>query len=69
MTENRRQKTENRTKKGSLAIEYAVLIAIVVAALIGMQVYIKRAVCGRWRGAADVFGYGRQYEPGVTVEN
>ncbi|MBU3934118.1 MAG: hypothetical protein KKH11_05585 [Candidatus Omnitrophica bacterium] len=53
-------------RKGSLAIEYAVLVAIVVVALLGMQVYIRRALCGRWREAADTFGHGRQYEPGVT---
>ena len=50
-------------RRGSLAIEYTVLIAIVVAALLGMQVYVKRAICGRWRAAADTFGHGRQYEP------
>lgn len=54
-------------RRGSLAIEYTVLIAIVVAALLGMQVYVKRAICGRWRAAADTFGHGRQYEPGVTI--
>jgi len=68
MAENRRQTTEDRRqkRKGALAIEYAVLVAIVVAALVGMQVYIRRAICGRWREAADTFGHGRQYEPGVT---
>jgi len=53
-------------RRGSLAIEYTVLIAIVVAALVGMQVYARRAICGRWRAAADTFGHGRQYEPGLT---
>lgn len=50
-------------RRGSLAIEYTVLIAVVVAALVGMQVYVRRAICGRWRAAADSFGHGRQYEP------
>ena len=52
--------------KGNLILEYSVLIAIVVAALLCMQIYVKRAICGRWRQAADVFGSGRQYEPNVT---
>lgn len=56
-------------RKGSLAIEYAVLVAVVIAALIGMQAFIKRALCGRWRSTADAFGYGRQYEPDETVVN
>lgn len=45
------------------SLEYAVLIAILVAALLGMSVYIKRAICGKMRGSADTFGYGRQYAP------
>ena len=49
------------------AVEYAVLIAIVVAALVGMSVYAMRALSGKWRQAGDTFGYGRQYEPTKTV--
>ena len=59
----------NTGKKGSLAIEYVVLVAVVIAAFLGMQVYIKRAICGRWRAAADAFGQGRQYEYKVTSIN
>ena len=53
---------------GQSVIEYAVLIAVVVAALAAMAVYTKRALNGRWRGVGDAFGHGRQYEPGVTRE-
>ena len=67
MMDERRRTMKNRRQRGSLIIEYAILVAIVVAALIGMQVYIKRAICGRWRAAADTFGHGRQYEYGVTT--
>jgi uncharacterized protein (UPF0333 family) len=49
--------------KGMLSLEYAILLAILVAALLGTALYMKRAICGRWRSAADVFGYGRQYQP------
>jgi Flp pilus assembly pilin Flp len=52
-----------RTKKGMLSLEYAILIAILVAALLGMAVYIKRAISGKFRESGDVFGYGRQYVP------
>ena len=48
-------------KKGVLSIEYAVLVAVVVAALIGMAVYVKRALSGKWRSVGDTFGQGRQY--------
>lgn len=43
-------------------MEYAVLLAVVVAALLGMQVFLKRAVSGNWKQAGDVFGFGRQTE-------
>jgi len=41
-------------------IEYCAIIAIVVGALVGIQIYLKRAICGSWRQTADVFGFGRQ---------
>lgn len=41
-------------------VEYSLLVAIVIAALLAMQVYVKRAVSGRWKEAGDVFGFGRQ---------
>lgn len=47
-------------------IEYAVLIAIVAAALIAACVYMKRALSGKWREAADTFGHGRQYAKGAA---
>lgn len=48
--------------KAVSVIEYSLIVAVVVAAILGMQIYTKRAISGRWRQAADVFGYGRQYE-------
>jgi Flp pilus assembly pilin Flp len=56
-----------RLRHGSFTIEYAVLLAIVAAALVGAALYTKRALCGKWRDVADGFGHGRQYEEGVTV--
>ena len=50
-------------KQGSFSLEYATLIVLVAAAMIGMAVYVKRALSGRWRSAGDAFGHGRQYEP------
>jgi len=43
-------------------IEYSLIVAVVIAALLGMSIYFKRAISGRWRQAGDVFGYGRQYD-------
>lgn len=53
--------------RGFSMIEYALIIAVAVAALVGMSVYLKRALSGKWRQSMDSFGSGRQYEPGVTV--
>lgn len=62
------QRTANtRMKKGTMSLEYSVIIAVIVAALIGIQIYVKRAVCARWKESGDVFGFGRQYGPTDTT--
>ncbi|MBI3319007.1 MAG: GxxExxY protein [Candidatus Omnitrophica bacterium] len=55
--------------QGQSMIEYAALIAVTVAALVGMSVYMKRALNGKWRQVGDTFGFGRQYERCVTLIN
>jgi hypothetical protein len=49
-------------------IEYAIFIAVVVAAILAMQTFFKRAVMGRMKSSVDMVGYG-QYEPGVMIES
>jgi len=46
------------------ALEYAMVIACIVAALIAMQIYIKRGLQGRFRDAADEIG--EQYSAKTT---
>ncbi len=53
---------KKRYIKAISIIEYSLIVAVVVAALFGIQIYIKRAISGRWRQAADSFGFGRQYD-------
>lgn len=48
------------SRRGSLSLQYACLIAVVVAALLTMSIYLKRSLCGKWRAVGDSFGYGRQ---------
>ena len=50
-----------KRNKGQSTIEYAMLIACLVAALLAMQIYIKRAIQGRMREASD--SIGEQYAP------
>lgn len=52
-----------RNKSGLSSVEYAFCILVVILALVGMSIYLSRAFCGRFRSSADVFGYGRQYQP------
>lgn len=58
---------DSRKRRATFTIEYALLIALIVAALLAMQFYVRRAMCGRLRMTGDGFGQGRQYQPGVTV--
>ncbi len=51
-------------RRGQSTLEYAVLIAVVVAALIAMQIYMKRGVQDKLRSATD--DIGAQYVPGKT---
>ncbi|MFA6349800.1 MAG: hypothetical protein WCY12_02585 [Candidatus Omnitrophota bacterium] len=60
-------------KFGQSTAEFAVLLAVVAAALISMQVYLKRGIQGRVKDLAsqiapDASGKGaQQYDPGRTV--
>lgn len=45
-----------RRKKGQSTLEYAILVIIIIGALLSIQVYIKRGIQGRLKGAADDIG-------------
>ena len=55
------------SKKAQSTLEYAILILVVVAALIVMQIYVKRGIQGRMRESSDQIG--EQYSPGYTTSN
>lgn len=55
------------SKRGQSTLEYAVLIVVIIAALIAMQVYLKRGIQGRMRESSDQIG--EQFSPGYTVSN
>jgi len=54
-------------KRGQSTLEYAVLIVVIIAALVAMQVYLKRGIQGRTRESADQIG--EQFSPGYTTSN
>ena len=66
-----------RKAKGQSTAEYAILIALVVGAIISMQVYVQRAIKGRIRDAVTNYmmtqtanlGTTSQYEPYYLTTN
>jgi len=50
-------------KKSQSILSYVLLIAVLTFALISMGVFIKRAIQGKYRQSADVYGGGEQYQP------
>jgi hypothetical protein len=57
---------QTKDNKAQSTLEYLVLVALLVGALWAMRVCLVRAVQGKYRQGADVFGQGAQYERGVT---
>jgi cytoskeletal protein RodZ len=52
------------TKRGQSTLEYAVVIAVIVGALLATQVYIKRGIQGRFKQSSD--DIGEQFSPGAS---
>ena len=51
-------------RSGQSMLEYSVLLVIFIAALLTMQVYIKRGIQGRWKSSVD--DLGEQYDPATA---
>jgi Flp pilus assembly pilin Flp len=58
-----------KNKRAQSFVEYAALIAIIVAAIVAIVSYMGRSISGRYRDSADVYGGGTQYDPSVTTVN
>jgi len=54
-------------KKGQSTLEYALIIAVVVAGLLLMQHYVRRGYAGRLKSASD--DLGDQYDPTAYIGN
>jgi hypothetical protein len=55
-------------RKAQSTLEYAIVIFAVVAALLAMQVYMRRGLQGKMRSSADELSV-QQYEPKNTVSD
>ena len=53
-----------KSTAGQSLLDYILLFAIVVAALLIMGYYVRNSLSGKYREAADVFGQGEVYIPG-----
>lgn len=51
-------------KRAQSTLEYALIVAVVVGALLAMQIYVKRGLQGRLRSSTD--NIGDQYSAGRT---
>ena len=52
-------------KRGQSLLEYSILFAVILSALLIMQFYIQRGYQGRLKAEAD--SVGQQYSPGHTT--
>ena len=55
------------SRKGQSTLEYALVIAIVVAALLAMQIYIRRGISGRLKQSTD--DIGEQFSAAASTYN
>ncbi len=53
-----------KIRKAQSTLEYALILAVVVGALLTMQNYLKRSLQGKLQATADEIG--PQYSPGLT---
>lgn len=51
-----------RNKSGLSTLEYAVLVVAVAVAVAAVQLYVRRAISGRFKESVDSFGQGRLYD-------
>lgn len=51
-----------RSGKGQSTLEYVMIVAILIAALLGIQRFLKASMMGRWKTIVDVYGFGRQFD-------
>lgn len=56
-------------KKAQTTAEYAILIALVIGAVVAMQVYVRRGLQGRVRDVVDDITVGGQVDNPTAVEN
>ena len=54
-------------QRGQSTVEYAIVITVIIAALLAMQIYIKRGAMGKLKDATDQIG--EQFSPMLATQN
>lgn len=55
------------SKRGQSTLEYALIVAVIIAGLLMMQHYVKRGYSGKLKSAAD--DMGEQFDPAAYSAN
>jgi len=56
-----------KLRRSQSILEYAILIAIVIGAIVIMQVYVKRGISGRIKDSSDRISGGQSFAAGHTA--
>jgi hypothetical protein len=56
-----------RKRQSQSTLIYVTIIALALSGLVTISIYYKRALQGKMRESADVFGHGAQYDPDLTT--
>jgi len=56
-----------KPRRAQSILEYAILIAIVIGAIVIMQVYVKRGISGRIKDSSDRISGGQSFAAGQTT--
>lgn len=57
----------HQREKGQSTVEYAIIIAVVISALLAMQMWMRRGVMGKLRDSTDQIG--DQFNPYAAAHN
>jgi len=53
--------------RAQAALEYVVLMTVILFGFLVFQKYITRGLMGRWKASGDGFAQGRQYDPNHSL--
>ncbi len=61
-------KNKKNKQHGQSALEFMMLLALIIFAYLALYPWIVRGISGRWKATGDALGSGRLYDPQRTVD-